>query len=84
MALSTLEPSKTEAQHPVCPHCGRSADVPGRPSIVESGLSFLAEVILALMLVPPAVFAWKACSDFLSDRTLNPIFYHPLEDWTQY
>ena len=34
MALSTLESSRTRAQHPVCPHCGRSADSP-RPAIVE-------------------------------------------------
>jgi hypothetical protein len=82
MALSTLEPSK-QAKHPLCPHCGRSSDIPSRPSIVD-GLSVLAGLVLALMLVPLAVIAWKSCSDFLSDRTTTSIFYHPLEDWTQY
>ena len=42
MALSTPESSKTRAQDSVCPHCGRSVDSPGRPSIVENGLSVLA------------------------------------------
>jgi hypothetical protein len=84
MALSTLEPSKTQAQHPLCPHCGRSSDIPSRPSIVENRLSVLAGLVLALMLVPLAVIGWKYCSDFLSERTSNSIFYHPLEDWTQY
>jgi len=37
-----------------------------------------------LMLVSLAVIEWKYCSDFLSGRTSNSIFYHPLEDWTQY
>jgi hypothetical protein len=36
------------------------------------------------MLVPLSVIGWKFCSDFLSDRTSNSIFYHPLEDWTQF
>jgi hypothetical protein len=84
MALSTLEPSKTQAQHTLCPHCGRSSDIPSRPSIVENGLGVLAGLVLALMLVPLAVISWKYCSDFLSDRTSNSIFDHPLEDWTQY
>jgi hypothetical protein len=53
MALSTLEPSRTRAQDSVCPHCGRSVDSPCRPSIVEDGLSVLAGLVLALMLVPP-------------------------------
>jgi hypothetical protein len=84
MAVSTLEPSKKRGQHSLCPHCGRSADIPSRPSIVENGLSVLAGLVLALILVPVAVIGWKCCSDFLSDRTSNSIFYHPLEDWTQY
>jgi hypothetical protein len=84
MALSTLEPSKKHAQRPLCPHCGGSADTPSRPSIVENGLRVLAGLVLALVLVPLAVISWKTCSDFLSDRTSHPIFYHPLEDWTQY
>jgi hypothetical protein len=55
-----------------------------RPTRVETGLSVLAGLVLALMLVPLAVIAWKSCSDFLSDKVSHSIFYHPLEDWTQY
>ena len=84
MALSTLEPSKTPAPNPVCPHCGRSVDKPRRSTIVEIGLSVLAGLALALMLVPLTVIAWKACSDFLSGRVSHSILYHPLEDWTRY
>jgi hypothetical protein len=83
MALSTLERSRTRAQHSVCPHCGRSIDSL-RPTKVETGLSVLAGLVLALMLVPLAVIAWKSCSDFLSDKVSDSIFYHPLEDWTRY
>ena len=83
MALSTLEPSRTQAQHSVCSHCGRSIDSL-RPTRVETGLSVLAGLVLALMLVPLAVIAWKSCSDFLSDEASHSIFYHPLEDWTRY
>jgi len=84
MARSTLEPARTQAQNPVCPHCGRSVDSLHRPSIVEKGLRILAGLVVALMLVPLAVIVWKSCSDFLSDRVSHAIFYHPLEDWTQY
>ena len=84
MALSTLEPSRTQAQHSACPHCGRSVDSSRRQSIVENGLSVLAGLALALMLIPLVVIAWKSCSDFLSDKVSHSIFYHPLEDWTQY
>jgi hypothetical protein len=83
MALSTLESSGSRPQHPVCPHCGRSVDSP-RPAMLETGLSVLAGLVLALMLVPLAVIAWKSCSDFLSDKASHSIFYHPLEDWTRY
>ena len=83
MTLSTLEPSRTRAQHSVCSHCGRSVQSP-RSAIVETGLSVLAGLVLALMLVPLAVIAWKACSDFLSDNASHSIIYHPLEDWTRY
>ncbi len=83
MALSTLEPSRTQTQHSVCSHCGRSVHSP-RSAIVETGLSVLAGLVLALMLVPLAVIAWKSCSDFLSDKVSHSIFYHPLEDWTRY
>ena len=84
MALSTLESPRTQSQHSVCPHCGRSVDSPRSPSIVETGLGVLAGLVLALMLVPLAVIAWKSCADFLSDRVSHSILYHPLEDWTQY
>ena len=83
MALSTLEPSRTQAQHSVCSHCGRSVHSP-RSAIVETGLSVLAGLVLALMLVPLAVIAWKSFSDFLSDKVSHSIFYHPLEDWTRH
>jgi hypothetical protein len=83
MALSTLEPSRRRAQHSVCSHCRRSIDSL-RPTRVETGLSVLAGLVLALILVPLAVIAWKSCSDFLSDKASHSIFYHPLEDWTRY
>jgi len=84
MARSTLEPSRPQSQHSVCSHCGRSIDSSRRLSIVEIGLSVLAGLVLALMLVPLAFIAWKSCSDFLSDKVSHSIFYHPLEDWTRY
>jgi hypothetical protein len=83
MALSALESSKTRDQESVCPHCGRSLES-SRPTVAETVLSVLAGLALALMLVPLAVIAWKSCSDFLSDKVSHSIFYHPLEDWTQY
>ena len=83
MALSTLESSRRRTKHSVCSHCGRSIDSL-RPTRVETGLSILAGLVLALMLVPLAVIAWKSCSDFLSDKASHSIFYHPLEDWTRY
>jgi hypothetical protein len=83
MALSTLESSRTRAQRSACPQCGRSAYSPP-PAIFETGLSALAGLVLALMLVPFAVIAWKSCSDFLSDRVSHSILYHPLENWTEY
>jgi hypothetical protein len=83
MALSALESSKTRAQESLCPHCGRSVESP-RPAVVETVLSVLAGLVLALMLVPVAVIVWKSCSHFLSEKLSHSIFYHPLEDWTQY
>jgi hypothetical protein len=83
MALSTDERSKTLTQ-PVCPHCGRSVDVACRSSMVESGLSVVAGLVLLLMLMPLAVIAWKSCSDFLSDKVSHSILYHPLEDWSPF
>ncbi len=82
MALSTLERAKTLAQHSACPHCGRSVDSP-RPALLETGLRVLAGLVLAMMLVRLGVIAWKSCSNFLSNRDSNSIFYHPLEDWTR-
>ena len=82
MALSAVDGSKTQA-HTVCPHCGRSVDTARRSSVIETGFSVLAGLVLALMLVPLAVIAWKSCSDFLSDKVSHSILYHPLEDWTQ-
>lgn len=84
MALSTLETSRTQAQHSVCSHCGRSTDSLRQSSIVNTGSRVLAGLILVLMLLPVAIIAWKLCSDFLSDRVSHSIFYHPLEDWTRY
>lgn len=83
MALSTLEPSRTQAQHSVCSHCGRSIDSL-RPTRVETGLSVLAGLVLALMLVPLAMIVWKSCTDFLSDRESHSVLFQPLEDWTRY
>ena len=82
MALSAVDSSKTQPQESVCPHCGRSVDT-ARTPLLETGLSALAGLVLALMLVPLAFIAWKSCSDFLSDKVSHSIFYHPLEDWTR-
>lgn len=83
MILSTPESSRTRVRHSVCPHCGHSVDSP-RPAIVETGLSVLTGLVLALMLVPLAVIGWKSCSDFLSNKVSHSIFFHRLEDWTRY
>lgn len=83
MALSALESSKTRDQESVCPHCGRSVESP-RPAVVETVLSVLVGLVLALMLAPVAVIVWKSSFDFLSDRVSHSVFYHPLEVWTQY
>jgi hypothetical protein len=82
MALSTLESSRTPAQRSMCPNCGCPVHSPCS-ALVETGLSVLAGPVLALMLVAVAVIAWKACSDFLSEKVSHSIFYHPLEDWTR-
>ena len=84
MTISTLESLRTPARESVCPQCGRSVHSPTRPSIAEAGLTVLAAVILAVMLVPLGIMAWKACSEFLSDSFSNSILFHPLEDWTRY
>jgi hypothetical protein len=82
MALSALKSSKTRDQESVCLRCGRSVESP-RPAVVETVLSVLAGLVLALMFVPVAVIVWKSCSDFLSDKLSHSIIYHPLEDWTR-
>lgn len=83
MALSTLEPSRTQAQHSVCSHCGHSTDSV-RPTRVQTGLSVLAGLVLVLVLLAVSIIGWKLCSDLLSDKISHSIFYHPLEDWTRY
>jgi len=84
MTIATLEPPNQRTQPWVCPHCGRSVDLPASPSIVETGLGVLAGLVLALMLVPVSIIAWKSCADFVSDTDSRSILYHPLEDWTQH
>jgi len=82
MALSAVDSSKTQPQESVCPHCGRSVDT-ARTPLLETVLSALAGLVLALILVPLAVIVWRSCADFLSNRVSHSILYHPLEDWTQ-
>jgi hypothetical protein len=84
MTISRLERPNQRTQPSVCPHCGGSVDLPASPSIVETGLGVLVGLVLALMLVPVSIFAWKACADFVSDTGSRSILYHPLEDWTQH
>jgi hypothetical protein len=86
MALSALETTSTRTRvpHPVCPHCGRCVNLRPRRSFIEPVLTVLAGLALAIILAPPAVIVWKSCADFLSDRASHSIFFHPLEDWTQY
>jgi hypothetical protein len=64
MTLSTLEPDRTRDRHSICPHCGHSVDSPTRPSIVEIGSNVLAALVLAFMLVPLGLLAWKSCADY--------------------
>lgn len=86
MALSALESTSTRTRGscPVCPHCGRYVNLRPRRSFIQPVLTILGGLVLAIMLAPPAVIVWKLCADFLSDRASHSIFYHPLEDWTQY
>ena len=84
MKISKLELQNQRTRPPACPHCGRSVDLPILPSIVETGLGVLAGLVLALMLVPLGIVAWKSCADFLSGSDSRSILYHPLEDWTQH
>lgn len=85
MTISTLE---TPPVRPiVCPHCGRPINMPCAPRlrpILETATRLLAGVVLVLMLAPLGILAWKACANILSDKASHSIFYHPLEDWTQY
>ena len=82
MTISKLEPPSQRTKPSVCPHCGRSVDLRASPSIVETGMGVLAGLVLALMLVPMSIIAWKSCADFVSDPDSHSILYHPLEDWT--
>ena len=82
MKISKLELQNQRTRPPACPHCGRSVDLPILPSIVETGLGVLAGLVLALMLMPVGINAWKACADFVSDTGSRSILCHPLEDWT--
>jgi len=84
MTISKLEPQNQRKRTPVCPQCGRSADSPVSSSIVETGLGVLAGLVLAVMLVPLGIIAWKSCTAFLSGTDSRSILYHPLEDWTQH
>jgi hypothetical protein len=68
MTISTHESSRTRSQYSMCPHCGRSIDIPGPSPFVENALSVLAALVLALMLVPLAVIAWKSCSVFFRTK----------------
>jgi len=82
MALSTLE--LTHTRQSVCPHCGHPVETEPRTSWIETGLGILATIVLALILVPLGIMAWKSCTDFLSDRAPHSILFQPLEDWTRY
>jgi hypothetical protein len=84
MTISRLERPNQRTQLPVCRHCGHSVDLPASQSLVETGLGVLAGLVLALVLVPLGIVAWKSCADFLSGTDSHSIFYHPLEDWTQH
>ena len=82
MTLSTLE--LTRVRQSGCPHCGHPVDTKPRILWIETGLGILATIVLAFMLVPLGIMAWKSCTDFLSDRESHSIFFQPLEDWTRY
>ena len=82
MTLSTLE--STPVRQRVCPRCGHPVATESRTSWIETGLGILAGAVLALMLVPLGMLAWKSCTDLLSNSESHSILYHPLEDWTRY
>ncbi len=82
MTFSTLE--LTRGRQSVCPHCGHPVETKPRTFWLETGLGILATIVLALMLVPIGILAWKSCTDFLSDRESHSILFQPLEDWTRY
>ena len=81
MTISTLE--ATPVRQRICPHCGHPVDTESRTSWIETGLGILAGAVLAMMLVPLGVLAWKSCTDFLSNSESHSILFHPLEDWTR-
>ena len=82
MTLSTLE--LTHARQSVCPHCGHPVDTKPRNHWIETGLGILATIVLALILVPIGMMAWKSCTDFLFDSASHSILFQPLEDWIRY
>ena len=82
MALSTLEFMRVRQS--ACPHCGHPLNTEHRTPWIETGLGILATVMLALMLVPLGIIAWKSCTDVLSERDSHSILFQPLEDWTRY
>ena len=82
MAISMLEAPKTKRC--ACPRCGNPIACTPRYAWIETALGVLAAIALVLILVPLGIMAWKACTDFLSDRESHSILYHPLEDWTPY
>ena len=57
MTISTLEPRNHQTQLSICPHCGRSVDLPTLLSHIETGLGVLAGLVLALMLAPLGIVA---------------------------
>lgn len=85
MTISTLE--VPPVRQIICPHCGRPIHTPCTPRlrlILETAARLLAGVVLALMLAPLGILAWKVCANIQSDGASHSIFYRPLEDWTHY
>jgi hypothetical protein len=82
MTPLTLE--LTRLRKSVCPHCGHPVHTKPRNRWIETGLGILAIIVLALILVPIGIMAWKLCTDFLFDSASQSILFQPLEDWTRY
>lgn len=84
MAISTPDASDSSAEQSVCDRCGRPIEKLPYKSILENGLRILVVAVLALVLTPLAVLAWKLCSNILADRVTHLVINLPPEDWTQY